>query len=270
LQYSSKKGGERQSGAVKPESGYKTVAIRQIRANGRSPSNNRGERLIVHHDPLTNANCHIVARGFVSFPYFLFYEVGSITTGICLLLPYTSIPLLPSYTENQCSVNDSLDMLNLDYSLFRINISAWILLIGLTSAQVQRVPKAHRSLDIRNENIHINTGDSPTDRTIFTMLSLFCMTVLSFLLGEGALTLDRARLTLCIGSRFTRLRKYAVLKRNIMYMLVLVLYFIVMAFIVCSAVMVAGQGLYTRALCTGGTWICLIFYTFAKGIMYVR
>jgi hypothetical protein len=55
-----------------------------------------------------------------------------------------------------------------------------------------------------------------------------------------------------------------------MSILVLILYFIVMAFIVCSAVMVAGQGLYTSALCVGGTWICLIFYTFAKGIMYGR
>lgn len=34
--------------------------------------------------------------------------------------------------------------------------------------------------------------------------------------------------------------------------------------------MVAGQGLYTKALCIGATWICLIFYTFAKSIMYAR
>jgi hypothetical protein len=53
-------------------------------------------------------------------------------------------------------------------------------------------------------------------------------------------------------------------------MLVLALYFVVMSFIVCSAVMVAGQGLHTKALCIGGTWICLIFYTFAKGIMYAK
>jgi hypothetical protein len=32
--------------------------------------------------------------------------------------------------------------------------------------------------------------------------------------------------------------------------------------------MVAGQGLQNYALCVGGTWICLVFYTLAKGIMY--
>ncbi|KAI0626266.1 hypothetical protein TUN199_01784 [Pyrenophora tritici-repentis] len=36
-----------------------------------------------------------------------------------------------------------------------------------------------------------------------------------------------------------------------------------------SAILVIGQGLYTRALCVAGTWTCLVFYTSIKGIIYV-
>jgi hypothetical protein len=84
-------------------------------------------------------------------------------------------------------------MLQLDYYLSRIKTPAWVSLIVLVSAQAQPVPDTPRSLVTRNENIHINTGDPPTDRTIFTLLSLFCITVLSFLLGKRPLTLDKAR-----------------------------------------------------------------------------
>ena len=83
-------------------------------------------------------------------------------------------------------------MLHPDYSLSRKKTPSWVSLIDLVSAQAQPVPDAPRSLVTRNENIHINTGDPPTDRTIFTLLSLFCMTLLSFLLGEHPFTPDRA------------------------------------------------------------------------------
>ncbi|KAL1792120.1 hypothetical protein ACET3X_009871 [Alternaria dauci] len=51
--------------------------------------------------------------------------------------------------------------------------------------------------------------------------------------------------------------------------LVLMMYVLVLMFIICSAVLVAGQGLYTYGLCVAGTWVCLIFYTFIKAIIYV-
>ncbi|KAF2447683.1 hypothetical protein P171DRAFT_354953 [Karstenula rhodostoma CBS 690.94] len=47
------------------------------------------------------------------------------------------------------------------------------------------------------------------------------------------------------------------------------MYIAVFSFIVCSAVMVAGQGLYNYRLCFGATWICLILYTVAKFVIYV-
>jgi len=49
--------------------------------------------------------------------------------------------------------------------------------------------------------------------------------------------------------------------------LVFMLYVLVLMFIICSAVLVAGQGLYTYELCVAGTWVCLIFYTLIKAIM---
>ncbi|KAH7385662.1 hypothetical protein BKA66DRAFT_416306 [Pyrenochaeta sp. MPI-SDFR-AT-0127] len=36
-----------------------------------------------------------------------------------------------------------------------------------------------------------------------------------------------------------------------------------------SAVMVAGQGLHNYALCFAGTWVCLMFYTSIKAIIYI-
>ncbi|KAI4708383.1 hypothetical protein J4E89_007007 [Alternaria sp. Ai002NY15] len=51
--------------------------------------------------------------------------------------------------------------------------------------------------------------------------------------------------------------------------LVFMLYVLVLMFIICSAVLVAGQGLYTYELCVAGTWVCLIFYTLIKAIIYI-
>jgi hypothetical protein len=52
-----------------------------------------------------------------------------------------------------------------------------------------------------------------------------------------------------------------------MSVLVLTLYVLVLMFIICAAVLVAGQGLYTHELCRAGTWICLMFYTAPKAVM---
>ncbi|KNG51420.1 hypothetical protein DDE82_000738 [Stemphylium lycopersici] len=79
--------------------------------------------------------------------------------------------------------------------------------------------------DMMNSNIHINNGELPRDRSIFTIISMICMMVLSLLL--------------------------------------------VLLFIIISDVLVAGQGLYTHTLCVVGTWICLMFYTGIKAVIYV-
>ena len=74
-------------------------------------------------------------------------------------------------------------------------------------------------------------------------------------------------LTQTTGSRFAKLKRSIMVKRSLMSTLVLMLYVLVLMFIICSAVLVAGQGLYTYGMCLAGTWVCLIFYTFIKAIM---
>ncbi|KAF1837226.1 hypothetical protein BDW02DRAFT_577321 [Decorospora gaudefroyi] len=112
---------------------------------------------------------------------------------------------------------------------------------------------AMRELEIRHAHVDVGVGEPAKDRSIFTVISLVCMMVLSLLLGF----------------RFTKLKRSIVSNRSFVSMLVLTLYVLVLMFIICSAVLVAGQGLYTHALCRAGTWVCLIFYTFIKAIIYI-
>ncbi|KAH6614981.1 hypothetical protein C7974DRAFT_56898 [Boeremia exigua] len=103
-----------------------------------------------------------------------------------------------------------------------------------------------------NENIHITTGESARDRTIFVVVSIFCSTTLAFLLG----------------SRIQRLKRGIRSRRNLMMPLLLAMYLTVICYIVTSAALVSGQGLYTYELCDAGTWVCLMFYIMAKGWVY--
>lgn len=50
--------------------------------------------------------------------------------------------------------------------------------------------------------------------------------------------------------------------------LLLAMYITVMCYIIISAALVSGQGLYTYELCDAGTWVCLMFYIMAKGFVY--
>jgi hypothetical protein len=195
---------------------HKTVVILLICACSQSPGKPRGGRLIVYHDLLTNTGCTIITRSYNNFLYFAhmpFCVVESIKRGYalcCHLRPFLFFPSTPTFNF---LADDSLDMINLDYSVSRINTPIWLSLMNLVSAQAKPMSEALRSLDPRsldprsldprnldprslnprNENIYISTGDSPTDRTIFILLSIFCTIVLSFLLGEGPCTVDRAR-----------------------------------------------------------------------------
>jgi hypothetical protein len=74
-------------------------------------------------------------------------------------------------------------------------------------------------------------------------------------------------LTPMTGSRYTKLKRSIVLRHSLLSTLLAILYVLVMMFIICSAVLVTGQGLYTHALCVAGTWVCLMFYTSIKAVM---
>lgn len=110
-------------------------------------------------------------------------------------------------------------------------------------------------------------GEPSRDRTIFTIIAMVCMMVVSVLLGRYSGSCCHGHSLTIAGSRASKLRRNIVVKRSLMSTLVLILYILVLMFIICSAVLVAGQGLYTRALCVAGTWSYLMFYTFIKGIM---
>ncbi|KAF1926397.1 uncharacterized protein M421DRAFT_7010 [Didymella exigua CBS 183.55] len=112
---------------------------------------------------------------------------------------------------------------------------------------------AGEALSVR-DNLHKNyAGEHPRDRTIFAVVSLFFMMILSLLLG----------------ARFNRLRESAMILRNVTSIIVLILYFLALAFIFSSAIMLAGQGLFNHNLCFSATWICLILYTACKGTIYI-
>ncbi|KAJ4326069.1 hypothetical protein N0V94_000231 [Neodidymelliopsis sp. IMI 364377] len=53
-----------------------------------------------------------------------------------------------------------------------------------------------------------------------------------------------------------------------MPILLLAMYITVICYIIVSAVLVSGQGLYTYELCDAATWVCLMFYIMAKGFIY--
>jgi hypothetical protein len=50
--------------------------------------------------------------------------------------------------------------------------------------------------------------------------------------------------------------------------LLLATYTTVICYIIVSAALVCGQGLYMYELCDAGTWVCLMFYIMAKGFVY--
>lgn len=59
----------------------------------------------------------------------------------------------------------------------------------------QAAPLAReKGLETReNENIHITTGEPASDRTMFAMVSMFCLAVLSFLLGMAGATQESTK-----------------------------------------------------------------------------
>ncbi|PSN73492.1 hypothetical protein BS50DRAFT_607105 [Corynespora cassiicola Philippines] len=128
----------------------------------------------------------------------------------------------------------------------------WLLLVSHASAQNAPDLETYRLAARRNENEWMITGEPTRDRTIFTVISLVSMFLLSLLLG----------------TRLSSLKHSLLMKRNIMTYHVSGLYLVVLVYIVVACVMVSGQGMWNYSLCVAGTWICLMFYTIAKAIIY--
>ncbi|KAF2833230.1 hypothetical protein CC86DRAFT_376436 [Ophiobolus disseminans] len=130
-----------------------------------------------------------------------------------------------------------------------------LILFALSASLVHGGPllAQRQAIDVRDESALVPAGVPASNRTIYIMIALVCMGLLSFLLG----------------SRFNRLKRSIFMKRNFISMLVLVIYTLVLIFIILSAVLVAGQGLHNFRLCVAGTWVCLILYTFTKFAIFL-
>jgi len=140
-----------------------------------------------------------------------------------------------------------------------MKLIAWLGLLSASTAATALPLSAPMDLDDfrittrENENIPIKTGEPARDRTIFTVLALLFMMVLAFLFG----------------ARIRQFKRSLRMRRNLMSLLLIFMLLDVMCYIIVSAAMVAGQGLYTYALCSAGTFVCLAFYLAIKGTVYI-
>ncbi|KAH7414417.1 hypothetical protein DE146DRAFT_34835 [Phaeosphaeria sp. MPI-PUGE-AT-0046c] len=132
-----------------------------------------------------------------------------------------------------------------------MSLTVCLLLTFVVAAQAVPLPEPRYESNRRDESLRHVVGVPATNRTIFVMISLTCMGLLSFLLG----------------TRIGRIKRRILMNRNFISMLVIVIYTLVFIFITTAAVLVAGQGLTTFDLCRAGTWVCLISYTFIKGVV---
>ncbi|KAF2798399.1 hypothetical protein K505DRAFT_394712 [Melanomma pulvis-pyrius CBS 109.77] len=95
-------------------------------------------------------------------------------------------------------------------------------------------------------------GESPTSRTIYTVVSLACISLLTGMLGYRAKQLG-----------WHQLRTL-----NLTRILVLILNFLAVSFVTSAAVVESGLGLYTSSVCHSAIAICLAFYLGSKVAMY--
>ncbi|OAK98789.1 hypothetical protein IQ06DRAFT_278347 [Phaeosphaeriaceae sp. SRC1lsM3a] len=134
-----------------------------------------------------------------------------------------------------------------------MNLLVCLLLTVAAVAQAVALSDPRYEPNRREESFRPAVGVPATNRTIFVMISLPCMGLLSFILG----------------TRVGRIKRSILVKRNFISLLVVVIYTLVFIFIIISAVFVAGQALTTLKLCRAGTWVCLILYTFTKGAVFL-
>jgi hypothetical protein len=63
------------------------------------------------------------------------------------------------------------------------HVLATLLVTSGLAAQAAPLERDGELRSRENENTHITTGEPPSDRTIFVMISILCVAVLAFLLG---------------------------------------------------------------------------------------
>ncbi|TKA66403.1 hypothetical protein B0A49_08959 [Cryomyces minteri] len=113
-----------------------------------------------------------------------------------------------------------------------------------------------QDLRSRNEADHGQTvvfGESPTDRTIYSVVTPLCMFLLAFMLGSRARNLHTSDLRALEPLRI----------------LVISLYLFAAIFVLSSGVLETGLGLTTQSECRASILTCVIFYIGSKILLYV-
>lgn len=149
-----------------------------------------------------------------------------------------------------------------------MNLLVCLLLTVAAVAQAVALSDPRYEPNRREESFRPAVGVPATNRTIFVMISLPCMGLLSFILGMS-MEITIYGTDIMTGTRVGRIKRSILVKRNFISLLVVVIYTLVFIFIIISAVFVAGQALTTLKLCRAGTWVCLILYTFTKGAVFL-
>ncbi|KAF2659075.1 hypothetical protein K491DRAFT_592012 [Lophiostoma macrostomum CBS 122681] len=110
-----------------------------------------------------------------------------------------------------------------------------------------------RNLNSSSEPTPIVFGESQASRTIYTVMSLFCLSLLTGMLGYRARQMERQSLK---ALSLTRI-------------LVLVLYTLAICFVTSATVVESGLSLSSPSICHSAIVICLAFYVSSKATMYI-
>ncbi|KAF2128343.1 hypothetical protein P153DRAFT_35240 [Dothidotthia symphoricarpi CBS 119687] len=137
-------------------------------------------------------------------------------------------------------------------------IRGWVLATLMVTISSTPVPHALRSVDtaqmtnLRSREV-TTYGETPASRTAYTVVSLFCMSLLTGMIGHRLRQMSlRHFKNLCLTQ-----------------ILILLLYFVSMAFVLSAAVVESGLSLQTHSICRGAIILCLAFYVGSKCIMYL-
>lgn len=123
------------------------------------------------------------------------------------------------------------------------------------------------NLDSRGEGVH---GETPSTRTAYTIISLFCMSLLTGLMSERLSDLFSTGELTCIGHRLRHTKSCQLKDLCLTQALILLLYLVSMAFVLSAAVVESGLSLQSHSTCLGAIILCLAFYVGSKCIMSVN
>ncbi|KAH7357442.1 hypothetical protein BKA66DRAFT_574439 [Pyrenochaeta sp. MPI-SDFR-AT-0127] len=139
----------------------------------------------------------------------------------------------------------------------------WALFMGaVLSAPVLNFPSTvHHALASRSDGLMFRPrepgdegyGETTSSRTVYTVVSMFCISLLAGMVGYRVRQTDRHQLK----------------SSSLTHILIYLLYFFSALFVLSAAVIESGLGLASFRVCRGAIILCLAFYVGSKVIMYL-